>query len=115
MNNEAKEIWDQMLSVMETELSILDYDVWIKPIEPLCIRDGKLVLLTASEWAKSIVRGRYAPLIKAAMNSANDLLTDVEIISKDEKDRYFEAEEKFEIKEQPIVRHETMRENPRNN
>ena len=115
MNNEAKEIWDQMLSVMETELSILDYDVWIKPIEPLCIRDGKLVLLTASEWAKSIVRGRYAPLIKAAMNSANDLLTDVEIISKDEKDRYFEAEEKFEIKEQPIVQNEPMSVNPRYN
>lgn len=102
MINEARQVWEQMLPMLETELSILSYDVWIKSIEPLDIRDGKLVLMAASEWGKNTVNTRYLPLIKAAMNRANSLLTDVEVISKDEKDEFNEQAETFQIKEEPI-------------
>ncbi len=103
MPNEAKRIWEQMLPLLETSMSILSYDVWIKPIEALDIRDGKLVLMVASEWGKNEVNVRYLPLIKGAMNTVSSILTDVEIISSDQKEKYVGQEETYEIKEEPIV------------
>ncbi len=103
MTNEAKQVWEHMLPLLETELSILSYDVWIKTIEPFDVRDGKLVLMAPTEWGKNTVNERYLPLIKAAMKRVNSLLTDVEIISKDEKEEFAEQAETFEIKEEPIV------------
>ncbi|MCH5164574.1 MAG: chromosomal replication initiator protein DnaA [Clostridiales bacterium] len=103
MTNEAKQVWEQMLSLLETSMDILSYDVWIKPIEPLDIFDGKLVLVAASDWGKNEINVRYLPLIRAALNRVNSLFTDVEIISKDQKEKYAPKEETYEIKEEPIV------------
>ncbi len=116
MTNEAKQVWEQMLPLLETELSILSYDVWIKTIEPFEVRDGKLILMAATEWGKNTVNERYLPLIKAAMKRVNSLLTDVDIISKDEKEKFAEQAETYEIKEEPIVTTaEPMNINPKYN
>ena len=103
MTNEAKHVWEQMLSLLETSMDILSFDVWIKPIEPLDIFDGKLVLVAASDWGKNEINVRYLPLIRAALNRVNSLFTDVEIISKDQKEKYAPKEETYEIREEPIV------------
>lgn len=103
MNNEARRVWEQMLPLLEKELSILSFDVWIKTLEPLDVRDGKLVLVAASEWGKNTVNTMHLPLIKGAMKMINSLLTDVEIICKDELDKFNAREETYEIKEEPIT------------
>ncbi len=81
MDNAAKETWEKMLPILEKELSILSYDVWIKTLAPSDICDGKLVLVAATEYGKEFVNTRYLPLIKAAMQMINPLLTDVNIIT----------------------------------
>jgi len=67
MNNAAYETWEKMLPILEKELSILSYDVWIKTLVPSDIYDEKLVLVAASEYGKEFVNTRYLPLIKAAL------------------------------------------------
>ena len=103
MTNEAKQVWEQMLPLLETEITILSYDVWIKTLEPLDLRDGKLILMAPTEWAKNEVNVRYLALIKAAMNRVNTLLTAVEIISQEEKEKFNSQVETYEIHEEPIT------------
>lgn len=103
MINEAKQVWEQMLPLLETEITILSYDVWIKTLEPFDVRDGKLILMAQSEWAKNETNARYLPLIKAAMNRVSSLLTNVEIIAKEEKEKYASQEETYKIEEEPIL------------
>lgn len=108
MSNEAKRIWEQMLPLLEKEMSILAYDVWIKTLEPLDIRDGKLVLVAASESGKNNVIAMHLPMIKAAMKMVNSLLVDVEIIAKSQQKEFEKQEETFQIKEEPIVSMEPL-------
>ncbi len=102
MANEAKRVWELMLPLLETEITILSYDVWIKPIEALDLRDGKLILMAPSEWSKNEVNVRYLPLIKAAMKNVNSLLTSVEIICPDEREKFATQQETYKIQEEPI-------------
>ena len=106
--NEARPIWEQMLPLLEKEMPILSYDVWIKTLEPLGIRDGKLVLMAAGEGAKDNVNAMYLPLLKAAMQMVNPLLVDVEVISKAQKKQFDTQEETYKIKEEPIVTTEPL-------
>ena len=85
MDIAAKETWEEMLPVLEKELSILSYDVWVKTLEPVAIESGKLILKAASEYGREFVNTRYLPLIKAAMQMVNNLLNEVVIITAEEK------------------------------
>jgi len=107
MNNAAYETWEKMLPILEKELSILSYDVWIKTLVPSDIYDEKLVLVAASEYGKEFVNTRYLPLIKAAMQMVNELLTDVSIITAQEKPES-EKPEPEKVEEVVPVRQEIM-------
>lgn len=86
--NSAKETWQEMLTTLETESTAISFDVWLKPLEPVDIIDGKLILLAPSEGGKEFVNARFRPLIKSAMLSVNDLLTDVLVIDPSEAEQY---------------------------
>ena len=47
--NLAKEIWQDMLPMLETEVNTISFDVWIKPLEALDVEDERLVLLAPTE------------------------------------------------------------------
>ena len=48
MINDANAIWQEMLSKLEVEVYSLGFDVWIKPLRPVKIEDGVLILSTAT-------------------------------------------------------------------
>ena len=104
-DNAAKETWEKMLPILEKELSIISYDVWIKTLTASDIVDGKLILIAASEGGKEFANTRYLTLIKAAMKLVNPLLTDVEVITEQEQPEV-EREEKVEAP--AAVRQETI-------
>lgn len=103
MNNEAKKVWEEMLVLLETEINILSYDVWIKTLEPLALHDGKLILVAPSEWGKNEANSRFMPLIKAALQRVTSLFSSVEIICDSEREKFSSSEETYEIVEEPIV------------
>lgn len=113
--NSAKEVWQEMLSKLETGISIVDFDVWISKLEPVVISGGKLVLLAPSDTNKDFINSRYRPLIKSAMQQVNPLLTDIEIIEPTEKER-FATETDVSVEEaEPVHKVEAMVINPKYN
>ncbi|MCL1953822.1 MAG: hypothetical protein FWF58_03645, partial [Firmicutes bacterium] len=66
MNNYGytQDLWTQMSSTLETEVSAITFDVWIKALEVDQIEDGKLVLIAPTAKAREFVVNRYFDLIK---------------------------------------------------
>ncbi|MCL2676163.1 MAG: chromosomal replication initiator protein DnaA [Firmicutes bacterium] len=83
MDNKTKEIWQDVLPLLEKELTILSYDVWIKTLDAAGVTDGRLVLAATGEAAADFVRTRYYDLIKRALLMTEWGLSDVEIVSSD--------------------------------
>lgn len=88
MNGEAKELWRNMLSALEVEMTAISYDVWIKTLEVVGVSDGKLVLLAQNEESRNFIVPRFLRLIRDVMQKQNALLTDVVIIDPSEKEKY---------------------------
>ena len=88
MSGEAKELWLNMLSVLETEISVISYDVWIKTLEVVDIVDGKLVVMAQNDEHRNFVATRYLELIRKVMKTINPLLSDVVVIEPSEKEKY---------------------------
>lgn len=88
MSGEAKELWLNMLSVLETEISVISYDVWIKTLEVVDIVDGKLVVMAQNDEHRNFVATRYLELIRKVMKTINPLLSDVVFIEPSEKEKY---------------------------
>lgn len=114
MDNAARETWQEMLPLLEKEVTILSYDVWIKPIEPVQIKDGRLILLAPSDAGKEFAVSRYLELIRRAMQMVNGLLVDVDIITKDEMESY-SMEPTFKIEEETVKTNEPFSVNPKFN
>jgi chromosomal replication initiator protein len=107
------ELWQEVLPMLEKEVTILSYDVWLKTLEPVRIQDSKLILASPSESGREFVATRYAELIRRASQIVNPLIVDVEIIIKEQVDE-LPAEDTFKIeeKERPV---EAITLNPRYN
>ncbi|MCL1944625.1 MAG: chromosomal replication initiator protein DnaA [Firmicutes bacterium] len=85
MNNYGytQDLWTQMSSTLETEVSAITFDVWIKALEVDQIEDGKLVLIAPTAKAREFVVNRYFDLIKRVMKQHNSLLNELEILDPD--------------------------------
>ena len=77
-----------MMSALETECSAVSFDVWIKTLEPLCVSDGRLILVAANENHKENVNSRLKITIKQVLKTIESLISDVIVVCPDEKDLY---------------------------
>lgn len=85
MINDANAIWQEMLSKLEVEVYSLGFDVWIKPLRPVKIEDGVLVLSTATATSRNEVAAKYMPLFKAILRRIDGAPRDIAIVSDDEE------------------------------
>ena len=81
MDKTANEIWQQLLPLLEKEVSILSYDVWIKTLEPVKIVNDKLIIMAVNESGRDFVSSRYLELINRAVRMISDLIEEVQIVS----------------------------------
>jgi len=81
MDKTASELWQQVLPLLEKEVSILSYDVWIRTLEPLKIVGEKLIVMAVSESGRDFVSSRYLELINRATVMTSDLIEEVQIVS----------------------------------
>lgn len=97
----AKEIWSDILSILEVELTTFQYDAWIKPLEPICIAENKLVVLVVAEGNKEFIRTHFKVQLMSALKRVNPLVTDILLIEKDELEDYRNKTEEEVILEDP--------------
>jgi chromosomal replication initiator protein len=79
--NLAKEIWQDMLPMLETEVNTISFDVWIKPLEALDVEDERLVLLAPTEANRDAINNNLRPLIRQTLSTVNPLLTDITLLT----------------------------------
>ena len=77
-------VWQEMLSKLEVEVHSLGFDVWIRPLKPIKVEDGILVLAAPSDGAKQEVTARYMPLFKRALREIEGAPTGITVLSEDE-------------------------------
>ena len=78
------DLWNEMLSIIEKEVSPLGFETWIKTIKPYRFQNQNLILTVPLEWNKDMIEKRYLLLIKNALIllAGNDC--SVEILVEDE-------------------------------
>lgn len=83
-----KENWKDILSAMQSEVTTITFDLWIKTLEPIAIKDNCLIILASSETAKKRCLELCANSLKLAIA---DVYSDVEsykIISPEEQEDF---------------------------
>lgn len=100
MNN-AKEIWEEILSILEVELATFNYDAWIKPLEPVCVAENKLVILVPGEGNCDFIAMRFKEQLMSALKRVNPLITDIALVEKDGLDNYLNKADEEVVLEDP--------------
>ena len=88
----VQDLWQKMLTRLETVISAVDFDVWIKTLEPVQSSDGRLVLCAPSAKIRAFVTERFKDVMVRALNEINPLLFDAVIIDPVDRDSYSEKE-----------------------
>ena len=78
--NVAKEIWQEMIVMLETEVQAISFDLWIKPLEPIDVEDNKLVLKVPTETNRDNINRLLRPLIERVLVSVNPLYTEIALL-----------------------------------
>ena len=109
-----------MLTGLEIEMSAINFDVWVKTLEPVNIIDDKLVLMASSESMCGFVRDKFKEPIQRVMTGINPLLSDVIFIDPSEKETYKSDADNYpqsvkQEEEQPEPKNEVNFINPKYN
>lgn len=78
--NTAKELWQEMLPILETEVNAISFDVWLRPLEALDIEGDRLILLAPTEANRDAVNTSLRPLVVKVLSSVNPLLADITVL-----------------------------------
>lgn len=83
---ELKALWEEVLELLQPELTPISYDTWIAPLTPTGLdeRERKLYLSSYNEFSRSILSGRYKPVIENAVRSAFGIDLKVAFIAPEE-------------------------------
>ena len=82
-----KDSWNEVLSTVSKEVTTVTFDLWIKTLEPLTIKDGCLIILASSEMAKKRCLELCSSELKLAI-ADNFEVESYKIISPEEKDDF---------------------------
>lgn len=87
-------LWAEVLQELETTISAVSFDVFIKTMKPLTIQDEKLVLVCETNANKAVIVKNYQAQIDAAIAKIYPHLSSL-IITSSEKDEFKNKPEEF--------------------
>ena len=109
--SEIQQLWNRISEIVQTEIPAYRFDVWIKTLDPLCIKDGRLVLMAPTATSKAVVAQNYIPMLKSAAAEAHPAVQEVDIVAPDELEAYMNAgvaeDDKKQEKERPKEQYNT--------
>lgn len=70
-DNKIYQLWENVTSLIEKELTTISYDTWIKTIKPIAIKDSELILEVPSLFNKGILESRYYDLLHNAIKQVS--------------------------------------------
>ena len=86
-------LWEETKEHLTVMLTAVSFDLWIKNLEPYAIADGaKLVLIAPTRSARDLVKKNYSANIMNAINQVTSSVSEIVVITEDEKERYAPVE-----------------------
>ncbi len=84
---ELNTVFKKTLDLVAKNVTAVNYELWLEPLSPLCVKDTILFLTAPTKNAKNTVEKNYLSQLRTALISVNNLFTDIEIVTKaEEKD-----------------------------
>ena len=77
-----QEIWKTVEELLESELTKISLDTWIKTAKPLHIKQNTFTLEAPSEFNRDILKSRYIPLLTNTIKAVTNKEFQIEIIIK---------------------------------
>jgi len=62
-----KELWNNVLEILESELSEIGFMTWLKPLEPVSLKDETISIIVDSVFMKDMLESKYISLIENAI------------------------------------------------
>ncbi len=98
MQSELPQVWEKTLNIIKPELTEVSFTTWIKPVEPVSLKNNKLTLGVSNTFAKDILVSRYTTLIANAFKQITSNKYEVEfIILSKEGSAPFREENNFDV------------------
>ena len=83
-----KENWSKVLNLLEKEVTAVSFDLWIKTLEPVEIKNDCLIIKASSETAKQRVLNMHSSQIKLVLSEVFDNINCFEILNDEEFEVY---------------------------
>lgn len=82
MASGLREIWVEVLRLLEEEMTSVSFSTWIEPIIPISLEKNNIVLEVPSEFNLGIIKSRYKDLIQNAVKIITRRDLDIELTIK---------------------------------
>lgn len=83
-----KDTWQETLKILQREVSVVSFDLWIKSLEPIDFKNGIMYLSTTSETAKIRVLKLHSEQILDALKLCSSEVTNFEVLDPEESKNY---------------------------
>ncbi len=90
------ELWDKVLNILQKEVSLVSFDLWIKSLEPFEVNDNVLYLSTTSETAKNQIIKLHTKHIKDALSEVSGKITEFKVLDSVEREALVNKEREME-------------------
>jgi len=84
----VQEIWNEVERLLESELTKISLDTWIKTVKPLHINQDLITLEAPSEFNRDILKTRYIPLIVNAIKTVTNKEYQIEVVVRDSQNTF---------------------------
>ncbi len=64
MNNDIYTVWEDVLKLIQAEMTNISFNTWIKPLKPVFMDSDSITLSTDSDIVRNMVTGRHIDLLK---------------------------------------------------
>lgn len=85
---DIKEMWDKVLSKLESLVSIVSFELWIQTVTTLDFRDNKLILVANSQMAKKQLIKLHSKELKESIELVFGNAVEYEVLDPQEKEEY---------------------------
>ena len=80
----GKQLWASVMEeILNSGISSIAYDIWIKCLEPHDIKDGEMVLYVNTEWQKSTILKEYGNVIQKCLQKVLGVPLGLRILARD--------------------------------
>jgi len=83
-----QQIFNKMLTSLEPSMSAVDFDVWIKTLEPVAVKDNRLILGASNDRTSAFVATKFSDKLVKVLKKVNDTISCISIVGPDEAKEY---------------------------